>query len=104
MGPKQKEQVINGVKNQEYITLMCGDGTNVVGELKHYHVIVTLFFNPFDATKANNGEVPVARQKLIPLPQIPEFLKKCLPPDHPYHKQINDKQEKFHKLIEEFRI
>uniref|UniRef100_A0A0K0F4F6 Probable cation-transporting ATPase (inferred by orthology to a C. elegans protein) n=1 Tax=Strongyloides venezuelensis TaxID=75913 RepID=A0A0K0F4F6_STRVS len=39
IGPKQKEQVINGVKNQGYVTFMCGDGTYDQGRCAH---VVTL--------------------------------------------------------------
>uniref|UniRef100_A0A0K0FQ55 Probable cation-transporting ATPase (inferred by orthology to a C. elegans protein) n=1 Tax=Strongyloides venezuelensis TaxID=75913 RepID=A0A0K0FQ55_STRVS len=42
---------------------MCGDGTYDVGALKLSHVGVAHLSHPFDATKANNREVPVARQK-----------------------------------------
>ncbi|KAK4163309.1 putative type V cation-transporting ATPase [Cladorrhinum sp. PSN259] len=93
VSPKQKEDILLGLKDMGYYTLMAGDGTNDVGALKQAHIGVALLNGtPEDLTRiaehARNNTMKNMYQKQVdlmtrwnqPAPPVPVMIAHLYPP------------------------
>ncbi|KAK3991110.1 putative type V cation-transporting ATPase [Cladorrhinum sp. PSN332] len=113
VSPKQKEDILLGLKDMGYYTLMAGDGTNDVGALKQAHIGVALLNGtPEDLTRiaenARNTSMKNMYQKQVdlmarwnqPAPPVPVIIAHLYPPgpSNPHYQKAMEREAEKKKV------